>query len=188
MPEDVDESACIGGKGKTKVNQRNVFLMQDGILVATIAAVGAITTGLISVLGGRTRLVRIESLSRVLKDLSPEDESYAPLAAVRLDEARELQRSQSSPSGLVVGASVLALVLMAAWSAFGDLLATTSPSWSVVLTILAGGSVLIALMIYSLVTVVYVVRGLRAASKWLKGRPSTSSRVESTGTARRDDE
>lgn len=132
--------------------------MTEAIAIAIIAALATLGAAGISVAGSRNRLARIETISSILKDLPTHNEAYEPLAAVRLEDARELRRSQRSVLGVFIWTSVVGLLLSVAVSMYGaQILEWSIAAYLTLLVALLAATLLLVVLGLS-VAVIYAVR------------------------------
>ena len=144
--------------------------MTETIAASLIAALGALGTALVSVLGSRNRLRRIEAISAVLKDLPVHNEAYELLAAVRLEDVRELRKSQQSTFGFFIATSVVGLALSVALSTYGEEISAWSPTVYLLLLVAYLVTVLLLVTFYIAVIAGYLMRLIRAVRGWLSDR------------------
>ncbi len=113
-----------------------------------VAALGAIGTPIVGAMLSRTRLNRLDIVSRVLKDLPVHDPAHASLAKVREEDARALLRQQGSPWTWFIGTNAVAIGLAFVMSEFGESIKSFSLAAFNLLTALLLGSYLAVIGLY----------------------------------------
>ena len=144
--------------------------MTETIAASLIAALGAVGTALVSLLGSRNRLRRIEAISAVLKDLPIHNEAYDLLAAVRLEDARELRKSQQSTFGFFIVTSIVGLTLSVGLSIYGEQIRTWSAIGYLLLFFALLATMLLLLIFFIAVAIGYARRLIRSVRGWLDER------------------
>lgn len=153
--------------------------MSESVLIALLAALGAVAAATISVSSGR-RLKRLEAVSNILKDLPADDEARAVLLAVRLEDAVELRREQQSTFTFFVGTSFAALALSVVLSTYGEALQQWSVQGYLVLAIMFLFAALLLILSYIAIAAGYSVRWYRKIRSWARARraPDTETQIE----------
>jgi hypothetical protein len=142
--------------------------MTEGFAIALLTVLGGMATAALNAFLGRSRINRLEAVSRVLKDLPVHDPSYADLARVREEDAREIRRAQMSPWPILIGFSLAAIFFGFLYSEFGEDIRDWS-EW--VYGLLLGsvlGSFLGAAILYAAFIIAWLVRTGQRIFGWVK--------------------
>lgn len=143
--------------------------MSESILIAILAALGAVSAAVISVTSGR-RLKRLVAVSEVLKDLPADDEAHATLLAVRSEDAVELRREQQSTFNFFVWTSLAALALSIVVTVYGEDLLHFSPVAYLALVVSLIVAALLLVLFYVASIVGHSVRLFRKLREWARTR------------------
>ncbi|MDO7883122.1 hypothetical protein [Antiquaquibacter soli] len=163
--------------------------MTEGYGIALITVLGAIATAVITAVFARSRVGRLEAISRILKDLPVHDPAYADLAQIRQEDARALRRAQQYPWPPLVGFVLATLLLGSVLSEFGEPIREWSDGlYNVLVGAVLGSFLGTALLVLAFLVLGTVWLGMRVFG-WLgngSGRLRSARTRRQTQPAQRD--